>query len=207
MPREYDDPLAEVAVAGEQFVPALATVLTFWARAGAQRQAEDRPQHRQNAHFYSVRAPTISISDYLRRIATYFECSPECFVICLVYIDRLVRANPDFMITELNVHRLLVTSAMLAAKFFDDYYYNNSYYARVGGISSVREMNELEIRFMRLINYRLHVTPEDYERYREYVNRAMDGDHIPLPMALQQQGEGQGREIDNGDAEMAVDVG
>ena len=35
------------------------------------------------------------------------------------------------------VHRLLITSIMLASKFFDDVYYNNAYYARVGGISNI----------------------------------------------------------------------
>ena len=49
---------------------------------------------------------------------------------------QVVQFNPDFVISSLNVHRLLITSIMLASKFFDDVYYNNAYYARVGGISN-----------------------------------------------------------------------
>ena len=50
---------------------------------------------------------------------------------------QVVQFNPDFVISSLNVHRLLITSIMLASKFFDDVYYNNAYYARVGGISNI----------------------------------------------------------------------
>ena len=51
-------------------------------------------------------------------------------------LAQVVQFNPDFVISSLNVHRLLITSIMLASKFFDDVYYNNAYYARVGGISN-----------------------------------------------------------------------
>ncbi len=56
-------------------------------------------------------------------------CSGECFVLALVYIDRIIQSNPSFMVNSLNIHRLLITSVMLAAKFFDDQYFNNAYYA------------------------------------------------------------------------------
>ena len=34
--------------------------------------------------------------------------------------------------TPLNVHRLLITGILLAAKLMDDNYFNNAYYAKVG---------------------------------------------------------------------------
>ncbi|CAE7463715.1 CYCU4-1, partial [Symbiodinium pilosum] len=92
-------------------------------------------------------------------IAKYFQCSRECFVLCLVYIDRIVKLHPDFTICSLNIHRLLVTSVMLSVKFFDDVYYSNAYYAKVGGVKT-REVNILEGQFLQLIEWKLHVTPE-----------------------------------------------
>jgi len=77
----------------------------------------------------------------------------------------VVQYNPDFVICSLNVHRLLITSVMLASKFFDDVYYNNAYYARVGGISNT-EVNSLEMEMLRMISFSLFVEPEAYERYR-----------------------------------------
>jgi hypothetical protein len=68
-------------------------------------------------------------------------------------------------LTELNVHRVVITSILLAAKFFDDAYYNNAYYAKVGGVL-VSEMNGLEVDFLFRINFSLHVTPDVFEKYR-----------------------------------------
>jgi len=67
------------------------------------------------------------------RIHKYASCDPECFVLALVYIDRLIQRN-SLLLTSLNVHRIIITAIMLAAKFFDDQYFNNAYYAKVGGV-------------------------------------------------------------------------
>lgn len=100
-----------------------------------------------------------------RSILRYAGCSEETFILALIYIDQVVQFNPDFVISSLNVHRLLITSIMLASKFFDDVYYNNAYYARVGGISNL-EINSLEMVMLRMISFSLFVQPEQYERYR-----------------------------------------
>ena len=81
-----------------------------------------------------------------------------------MYIDRLIQRN-SFVLTELNIHRVVITSILLAAKFFDDAYYNNAYYARVGGVL-VNEMNSLEVDFLFRINFSLHFSPEEFEQYR-----------------------------------------
>jgi len=163
----YGDPGQEVPVAGPQFVEALASVLTHLASL-----APGRPN--RVTHFHSVRAPQLSIHESLMRIAKYFQCSNECFVLCLVYIDRIVKLHPEFTICNLNIHRLLVTSVMLAAKFFDDIYYSNAYYGKVGGIR-IKEVNALETQFLRLIDWRMHVSPDEYDQYRNHVYKAVQG--------------------------------
>lgn len=122
--------------------------------------------------FEAFRAPGISIRDYLTRIHKYASCSPECFVLALVYMDRLHQMQ-GFVLTELNVHRVVITSVVLAAKFFDDHYFNNAYYAKVGGVPCP-EMNELEVEYLLLINFSLHVSSETYARYyNELANHYM----------------------------------
>jgi len=116
--------------------------------------------------FHSSKPPTISVKSYLEdRILKYAGCSEETFILALIYMDQVVQFNPEFVISSLNVHRLLITSIMLASKFFDDVYYNNAYYARVGGISNV-EVNSLEMEMLRMISFSLFVQPDQYERYR-----------------------------------------
>jgi Cyclin len=99
----------------------------------------------------------------------------------LIYIDRLIQRN-GFLLTELNVHRVIVTSILLAAKFFDDAYYNNAYYAKVGGVL-VSEMNGLEVDFLFRINFSLHVPPELFHQYRAELLAHCGMDSLPQPLA------------------------
>eukprot|EP00300_Choanocystis_sp_HF-7_P010334 c16896_g1_i4.p1 GENE.c16896_g1_i4~~c16896_g1_i4.p1 ORF type:complete len:170 (+),score=24.99 c16896_g1_i4:79-588(+) len=115
--------------------------------------------------FHALRPPSIAVKAYLERICKYVNCSNECFVLALIYMDRVIQRNTGFFISSLNIHRFLITSIMLAAKFFDDTYYNNAFYARVGGIPTA-ELNTLEVEFLFMINFSLHVETDEYERYR-----------------------------------------
>ena len=69
------------------------------------------------------------------RISKYSGCSEECFILSLIYVDRLINQNQNLIVNSLCVHRLIITSIMLAAKFFDDQYFNNAYYGKVGGVN------------------------------------------------------------------------
>jgi len=158
---------------GEAFVPSLATVLNNLIQCGP---AQTGPITR----FHAVRAPDISIHDYLGRIQKYFGCSNECFVLSLVYIDRILKLHESFTVSVLNIHRLLITSVMLAAKFFDDVYYSNAFYARVGGVKT-KEINVLEAHFLSLINYQLFVTAKEYDQYRVNILAAVSYPVEPCP--------------------------
>lgn len=157
----------EQTAEGTAVVRVLATVLERLVNSNAN---VDHGQG-QVTKFHALKAPGISILQYLERIHKYSSCSTECFILALIYIDRLIqRAN--FILTELNVHRVVITSVLLAAKFFDDAYYNNAYYAKVGGVL-VSEMNGLEVEFLFRINFSLHVTPEMFAKYQaELVSHA-----------------------------------
>lgn len=139
------------------------------------------PDNNFSSGFTAKSVPSISVRDYLKRIATCSHCSDECFILALIYIDRITE-NKKFIIKSLNIHRsnfamrsssdsllshrLLLVGVMLAAKFFDDIYYNNEYYSRVGGIPK-KEINQLEIEFLNYINFTLYVDPIIFFRYRE----------------------------------------
>jgi len=116
--------------------------------------------------FHALRAPQITVKSYIDRIAKYSNCSEECFVLALIYIDRLIKRNGNFLVNSLNVHRLIITSIMLAAKFFDDQYFNNAYFGKVGGVSC-KEINLLEIEFVFMINFNLYVETDLFETYNK----------------------------------------
>lgn len=122
--------------------------------------------------FHALKTPGISVLQYLERIQKYACCSTECFILALIYIDRLIQQN-NFILTELNAHRVVITAILLAAKFFDDAYYNNAYYAKVGGVL-ISEMNGLEVEFLFRINFSLHVKPDVFMKYQaELVSHAL----------------------------------
>lgn len=144
-----------------------------------------RTEPGQVTKFHALKAPGIGIQQYLERIHKYASCSSQCFIMALIYIDRLIQRN-NFLLTELNVHRVIVTAILLAAKFFDDAYYNNAYYAKVGGVL-VSEMNGLEVDFLFRINFSLHVTPELFEQYRVELLSHSGAESLPLPPPPQPQ--------------------
>jgi len=127
--------------------------------------------------FHALRAPEITTKFYIKRIAKYSSCSEESFVLALIYIDRLISKNGNFLVNSLNVHRLIITSIMLAVKFFDDQYLNNAYFGEVGGVSC-KEMNLLEIEFLFMINFELYVESDLFHKYQErLLNRVEDWKH------------------------------
>jgi len=117
----------------------------------------------QITKFHALKTPSITILQYLERIRKYASCSTECFILSLIYIDRIIQRN-KFVLTELNVHRVVITAVLVAAKFFDDAYYNNAYYAKVGGVH-VSELNGLEVEFLFRISFSLHVASEIFVKY------------------------------------------
>ncbi|XP_008230100.1 PREDICTED: cyclin-U1-1 [Prunus mume] len=122
--------------------------------------------------FHGVRAPSISIPKYLERLYKYTDCSPSCFVVGYVYIDRLLHKHPDSLVLSLNVHRLLVTSVMIASKMLDDVHYNNAFYARVGGVSNA-ELNRLEVELLFLLDFGVMVSSRVFESYCFHLEKEM----------------------------------
>ncbi|KAI4340215.1 hypothetical protein MLD38_025075 [Melastoma candidum] len=110
--------------------------------------------------FHGLRAPGLTVCQYIDRIYKCFGCSASCFVIAVIYVDRFLR-NTEVLLTSLNVHRLLITSMTIAAKFMDDAFFNNAYYAKVGGVST-SELNRLELKFLFGIDFRLQVSLETF---------------------------------------------
>ncbi|XP_002280845.2 cyclin-P3-1 [Vitis vinifera] len=112
--------------------------------------------------FHSSRAPSLTVQQYMERIDKYANCSPSCYVVAFLYINRYLK-RVGVRLTSLNVHRLLITAVMLAAKFMDDMFYDNAFYAVIGGLS-IKEMNSLEVKLLFDMDFRLHVTVETFRR-------------------------------------------
>lgn len=120
--------------------------------------------------FISAYPPRIRLADYAQRLRTFLECSDACYVLCAIYLDRIGKRYPG-IVTTLSCHRLLICGLVLAAKFWDDLRHSNRVYAAIGGLAPI-ELGILERSMLELLDFRLHITPEEFWGYRQYLLRA-----------------------------------
>lgn len=160
-PVKLDMPVSSTQADG-QTILGLAKLMKAMSR-------EPDPSMRKTG-FQSVKLPSVSLKSYAVRVHEYFRCTDECFVLTMVYIDRIIKRKPDFQLTDLTCHRLLLIGCMVAAKYHDDEYASNEYYARVGGIDT-KELNQLEAEFLNLLGWRLHVGATEYEWFLNTLRR------------------------------------
>ncbi|XP_027112955.1 cyclin-U2-2 [Coffea arabica] len=115
-------------------------------------------------------SPDMTIQSYLERIFRYTRAGPSVYVVAYVYIDRFCQLYSEFRISPRNVHRLLITTILVASKYVEDMNYRNSYFARVGGLTT-KEINKLELEFLFLMGFKLHVNVSVFESYCCHLER------------------------------------
>jgi hypothetical protein len=59
---------------------------------------------------------------YMARIARFAGCSPACYVVAYVYLDRFLCRGRRLALAvdSYSVHRLIITAVLAAVKFMDD---------------------------------------------------------------------------------------
>eukprot|EP00830_Metopus_es_P021959 TRINITY_DN9475_c0_g1_i1.p1 TRINITY_DN9475_c0_g1~~TRINITY_DN9475_c0_g1_i1.p1 ORF type:complete len:210 (+),score=23.50 TRINITY_DN9475_c0_g1_i1:26-655(+) len=123
--------------------------------------------------FQGTGLPSVSIQKYLQRIHKYANCSDCCFAFALIYIDRIAKKGATIHLNPLNIHRVIFSAIVLGIKFYEDTYYDNKYYSKIGGIPLV-EMNKLEAAMLILLDFDLHVFPEEFSIYVNELHYCQD---------------------------------
>eukprot|EP00291_Cryptomonas_curvata_P011726 CAMPEP_0172185896 /NCGR_PEP_ID=MMETSP1050-20130122/20429_1 /TAXON_ID=233186 /ORGANISM="Cryptomonas curvata, Strain CCAP979/52" /LENGTH=262 /DNA_ID=CAMNT_0012859943 /DNA_START=129 /DNA_END=917 /DNA_ORIENTATION=+ len=118
--------------------------------------------------FEGDKAP-VKASSYVKRIMKYGGLSPCCFIVGMIYLDRLKEIIPSLCLTSTNFQRLFLVSVMEAAKFLDDFYFSNKHWAEVGGITT-EEINALELEFLFLLEFDVNVQRDEYDWYLKCLN-------------------------------------
>ncbi|KAJ7755686.1 cyclin-domain-containing protein [Mycena maculata] len=133
--------------------------------------------------FHARNVPTISLEAYLLRILKYCPTTNEVFLSLLVYFDRMSKLSAEatgrtFVIDSYNIHRLVIAGVTVASKFFSDVFYTNSRYAKVGGLPQT-ELNQLELQFLLLNDFRLVIPRDEMQRYAEQLILFSNAPHTP----------------------------
>lgn len=118
-------------------------------------------------YFTCKKPPHISILDYLSRIVKYSRPESGTVTLSLIFIDKLTDSQ-NILLTHLNIHRIILTSIVIAIKYNEDEYYSNSFYAKVGGIT-LKEFNILEYKFLCSLDFLLYIKEEDFLKYKKHL--------------------------------------
>ncbi|KAF9277949.1 hypothetical protein BGZ68_008897 [Mortierella alpina] len=84
-----------------------------------------------------------------------------------------------FRVNSFNIHRLLITCLMVAAKFTSDLFYSNARYAKVGGLS-LPELNQLELEFLFTTKFELNVKVDELQRVGNALLSFRDRQMVPV---------------------------
>ena len=147
----------------------LALVLTEFCSTGPEPVGLPHPSDPAALFFSPYKQIAFSLNFYCKRLLEYTCCSKSCFVIAILYLVRLAERCPIFELNDYNVHRLMCTAVVIAAKWLDDISYSNAHYARVGGIQNANEMSRLEEHMLRALDYKLFITKENYEEVERHL--------------------------------------
>jgi len=113
--------------------------------------------------FDGLYAADISVTDYVACLVEYGRASPGVFAVAAVLLDRALERGRVWLDSK-SIHRLLLAAFVIAIKTCDDFNDRQSYYALVGGVTT-EEVNRLERAFLSLIDWDIHVAPEDFTAY------------------------------------------
>ena len=97
------------------------------------------------------------------------KINDNLLVLIMMYIDKIVE-NGNFILCEKNINKLFYTCLMITQKYYEDNSYNNKSYAKFVGISC-EELLQMEIEFMNMINFKLFIKDEDFEKYKQKISK------------------------------------
>ena len=147
-----------------KFEKAIANILTLILKTNNPKK---NPSQKNNNAFYSERIPKISLYDYIKRIHKYTFVEINTMILSLIYIDRICVVK-DFDLNYYNIHKILFTAILVAIKYNEDDIFNNKHYSQVSGVS-IKELNLMERQMLVLLEFKLYVDDNDFEKYKKYL--------------------------------------
>lgn len=122
---------------------------------------------------------------FIEAIYSLAQFSPECCVICLVYINR-INSFTEMPLLPTTWRPLIIVSLMVAQKMWDDKYLSNSDFQYIYPFFDAEQFNVLEIKFLDLIQYNTHIKFSIYSRYYLELKSLSPEDFGLEPMSMRQ---------------------
>eukprot|EP00742_Colponemidia_sp_Colp-10_P004789 GILJ01005109.1.p1 GENE.GILJ01005109.1~~GILJ01005109.1.p1 ORF type:complete len:277 (-),score=25.67 GILJ01005109.1:64-840(-) len=118
------------------------------------------------------------ISNFIKALYECAEFSTECCVLSLIFINRLI-AFTGLPLHATNWRPLVFCALLVAQKVWDDRYLGNADFAYIYPFFNLVEVNDLERKFLRLLQYHVTVKPSMYAKYY-FELRSLNPMDLPL---------------------------
>lgn len=104
------------------------------------------------------------IHDFIEALYNCAQFSPECCILCLIYINRII-ALTGISLQPTNWRPMILVSLMISQKVWDDKYLSNADFAYIYPFFDSQQLNILEIKFLEMIQYNVFVKGSLYFKY------------------------------------------
>ena len=128
--------------------------------------------------FYTKNIPTLSIMEYLHRIVKYTRIEMSVLKASVICITFYINHNKNYISLN-NIHRLLLASVFVNAKYHQDINFSIKFYAKVGGVS-IEELKQLESEFFSGLNFQLKIEENIFAKYKAFFNEKKNKIKFPF---------------------------
>ena len=112
---------------------------------------------------FDLKKPSISFTDYIKRIVLEGEIESSTIIYALILMDKVLSSH-QITLRGNNIYKIFFISILLSVKYLEDVIYDDLFYSMLAGIT-LKEMVILENEFLIMIDYRLHVEINLFNRY------------------------------------------
>jgi len=107
----------------------------------------------------SIENPTIKeIADFLSESKTRLELPTECFIIMLIYLEKVLESS-NLALSNENWRPVIYTSLLIASKVWEDVSSGNGDFATAYPDYSLSSINRMEHLLIALMNWKLFISP------------------------------------------------
>jgi len=106
-----------------------------------------------------------AVFGFIKFIYVYERMEPECIIMCLAYIERLMERT-GVTVDISNWRRITLASWIVSLKAWEELaVYNLDFLGCFDGKVTVQDLNLLEMNFLGLVQYDVHLKASDYAKY------------------------------------------
>ena len=119
--------------------------------------------------YHSSNLDNYDFEDLFEFCCKIFRINDNMLVLIMMNMDKII-AGGKFILCNKNINKLFYTCLMVTQKYYEDNPINNKTFAELVGINCDELLN-LEIEFMSMINFKLHIKEEEFKKYEQKITK------------------------------------